>query len=980
MAQNPCSDNCKRHCDKKIICLFGMRPFLRICCLLLLTTWQLTAHAQSFLKRVAIADDPSLKIQCLAKSKQGVIFAGTNKGVFQFDGLVFRKISFGDSADNHDVTALAFSPNNQFWCGLKNGQVFLLQQQQFNLFSAMGLVQQKSITSMVADKLGNLWLGTSGNGLLCFDGKNVTTITVDQGLNDNYIYDLCLGDFNEQQAVVVASDQGLNSCQMVNGKVKVATLPGNELLPDKIVQSVKCIGKGNVVVGMQEKGLAILQTGSLPVLQQVAGLSDREITDIVTWKDQQIFAASKENGLCQYFFGEQKLSGGDSLAANSTQLLTDNEMNLWSASGNSIYLFNQIKLRALHTFQATQKVHAIFHDGERHLLVNEGADLLIFEKQATGLRLVRKVVLASHIGGAVVTSIYKAANSATVWVGTMGKGVLLIDVQTGSVRKMPEPALVSNGNILSITGKEQRVWLALLEGAIQLYEQNGSWKSRSYTNLEKVGGTNYVYQCFEDSKGRVWFATDGKGIIRLSGEELTKFDETKGLAKPFVYAITEDKQGVLWMSTSNGGAYYFDGNQFHRYGEQQGLKTIVLSSTVFDGVQNIGLLTDKGLCLIDPQSKSNYHVGAAAGISFMNQNLNCLATDGDGCFFFVANNKLYQYSDNKQPQLFQPQVMIERISESLSLVDSSQKDFSYSRNNFSFDFNGIYYSDPEAINYQYFLEGYSKEWQSTKDKTVNFFQLPPGKYVFKVRASVNNNFDNSQLAVYAFNISQPYWKQWWFVLLSLLLLGALASWFISLRDKRKAELQKLENQSLRAHFETLKSQVNPHFLFNSFNTLIGLIEDDKDKAVSYVEQLSDFFRSIVNLREKDLITLQEEIELINRYIYIQQQRFGNNLVLTIDLSDIEDYMIPPLTLQLLAENAVKHNVISKANQLTIRIFQENNRLIVSNNINKKTVHEPSTGTGLANVQNRYKIISNESILIQHTEKEFIVSLPLISKA
>ena len=194
------------------------------------------------------------------------------------------------------------------------------------------------------------------------------------------------------------------------------------------------------------------------------------------------------------------------------------------------------------------------------------------------------------------------------------------------------------------------------------------------------------------------------------------------------------------------------------------------------------------------------------------------------------------------------------------------------------------------------------------------------------------------------------------------------------------QLDLLQREKIEFQFETLKNQVNPHFLFNSFNTLVNVIETEPKLAVEYVQKLSEFFRSIVNYRDKNLIYLNEEISLLQNYIYIQRERYGENLKIVIDLKKetLSTFAIPPLTLQLLAENALKHNAISKETPLEIRLFEESGRLVIRNNINRKISKESSSGMGLQNIIGRYRLLTKEKVEIEETVSNFTVSLPLLN--
>jgi two-component system, LytTR family, sensor kinase len=190
---------------------------------------------------------------------------------------------------------------------------------------------------------------------------------------------------------------------------------------------------------------------------------------------------------------------------------------------------------------------------------------------------------------------------------------------------------------------------------------------------------------------------------------------------------------------------------------------------------------------------------------------------------------------------------------------------------------------------------------------------------------------------------------------------------------------KLKKDNLEARYETLKAQLNPHFLFNSLNTLISYLYDNP-KATDYVLNLSDFLRCVLKNQDKQVITLREELETCEMYLFLQNSRFGSNLEWKIDLPDeLLDTYVAPLSIQMLLENAIKHNIISKENKLIIAIGQEKrDYLYVSNNLQKK-LSENSTGIGIKNIMDRYDYLSiNKPQIIEETGV-YKVLLPIIYK-
>jgi len=188
----------------------------------------------------------------------------------------------------------------------------------------------------------------------------------------------------------------------------------------------------------------------------------------------------------------------------------------------------------------------------------------------------------------------------------------------------------------------------------------------------------------------------------------------------------------------------------------------------------------------------------------------------------------------------------------------------------------------------------------------------------------------------------------------------------------------LEKSTYEAQYENLRSQVNPHFLFNSLNTLAAQVESNPE-AVSFVENLSDFLRYSLSNTGRELVPLKEEIQMLRKYKYLQQTRFGQNLEINIDVDEnAQNEFIAPLALQMLVENAIKHNIISKDKPLTINIFISNNHyLSVENNLQKKIEPGRSTGIGLKNIINRYQYLTTRKVIFLESSLKYKVSIPLV---
>jgi hypothetical protein len=187
---------------------------------------------------------------------------------------------------------------------------------------------------------------------------------------------------------------------------------------------------------------------------------------------------------------------------------------------------------------------------------------------------------------------------------------------------------------------------------------------------------------------------------------------------------------------------------------------------------------------------------------------------------------------------------------------------------------------------------------------------------------------------------------------------------------------RLEKDNIEARFEALSAQLNPHFLFNSLNSLSEMVADNTP-VVDYIQNLSELLRYMLKSNEKEIVLLRDEISIVKSYISLQQMRFPGTLVIKMDIpEDYYQYAVPPLALQILVENSIKHNVISKENPLKIEIRAEKDSIAVTNDLRKRSGVD-STGHGLNNITGRYSFFTTRKVEIIETKDKFKVIIPLL---
>ena len=238
------------------------------------------------------------------------------------------------------------------------------------------------------------------------------------------------------------------------------------------------------------------------------------------------------------------------------------------------------------------------------------------------------------------------------------------------------------------------------------------------------------------------------------------------------------------------------------------------------------------------------------------------------------------------------------------------------------------------------------------------------------------------LHIFGYRIQEGDLKYGYLVGLSVNLIFETLWEVIYIIDKYKettAEKDMLEQMQLQQEFDGLKEKVNPHFLFNCFNTLSSLIAEDKDKAEKFLDELSKVYRYLLRKNNDSLSTLESEIKFIQSYFQLLKTRHSDAVELQVEVDkQYSNYLLPSLSLQMLLENVVKHNALSKNKPLTIEIFTTaGNKLVVNNNLQRRSIKAPSNKVGLENIKAKYELLNQKGFQVMEDGKNFTVVLPLI---
>jgi sensor histidine kinase YesM len=217
------------------------------------------------------------------------------------------------------------------------------------------------------------------------------------------------------------------------------------------------------------------------------------------------------------------------------------------------------------------------------------------------------------------------------------------------------------------------------------------------------------------------------------------------------------------------------------------------------------------------------------------------------------------------------------------------------------------------------------------------------------------------------------------ILTFIVTLAFHAFYFYKSYNENKVKEQKIIAGSASAQFESLKNQIDPHFLFNSLNVLSSLIEENPDTAQKFTTSLSKVYRYVLEQKDKELISVEEELKFAKTYMNLLKMRFENSITFEVPEFENDEAKVVPLSLQLLLENCIKHNIVSEKKPLHIKIYIEANELIIENNKQIKEVLQDRKGVGLQNIVSRYAILTRRNVIIQESETVFRVKLPILTK-
>lgn len=912
---------------------------------------------------------PLPTIDCLFEDSKGFIWIGTYGGLFRYDGYELLHYQ-RDPADPHSIgdnkiTRMLEDSAGNFWVGTQVGlNYFDIKKQQFKHYAdpeRCGL-EREWISAMHYDSRRNLWVGTA-SGLHLYhpesdrfskkfplEANDKTAISLMiQGGKGVYFASgsrLFYTEENSPTQQVVQLPSKINHLVRTpgypSGKAWIATDSGLFLLDfsSNALQEVTQLRSLRIILAYpQEKGiLAATSKGffyaeekgqaavPVTVLANNAPLEIEyffdylQISNGINWYYDLRGVLYQSDGRKRHF-GHAPVAGFDEVS-NVVNLFELYEYN----PGVLLYRGHQGNaLLDLHTGKTNPFPHVpdhnraswdrgvicFFEEADSLLWIGANTGLFLFDKKNNRfMNLERQFPALRQLEGAAIRKIHRDCKGY-LWLASWNAGLFKIDFQGKTIRQYfhsPEDeAAYKQGmrTIFETTGGD--LWFGGRGGLFRYLEDRDSFiVYRHDPNDPESMSDNTSFCIYEDEAGNIWSGSYGGGLncLNVKTGKFTHYTTRDGLLNNNVFSLLPDGKGNLWISGFGGlSVFNIEKKTFRTFTHHQGLLNTTFDAFLYGTSRN----------------SNTFFFGGNKGVDFFSPDSVLSSAPMPKVWF--TNFKLF---NEKYP---------------VNITETSELTLHYDQNVLTFDYAALEYSSPETVEYAYQLVGFDTTWQYVGEKrSITFTNLDPGSYTLKVKASnAGGEWDPTEKNVRTLEIriTPPWWQTWWFRISLVLAIGGLIIAVFNFRLRQVRERAQLNQRIAQVKMEALRSQMNPHFVFNCLSSLKLFVEkNETEKASDHISKFAALLRRVLDdaRTETETVPLERELDTLQRYVELEMIRFKDKFSFHLDISpDVDIYQaeVPPLILQPFVENAILHGLQNRPGNsglLEVRVRQEEEQL------------------------------------------------------
>lgn len=902
-----------------------------------LTLFGNNSRAQSYHFRNYSVDDgmPFVQVFTLYQDSRGYLWMGAYGGLSKFDGLHFQNYSPLNGLPNHWVNAITEYENNTLWIGTIEG-LATLKDEVFTTYTTRDGLPSNYISCLLRDERNNLFIGTD-RGLAKYNNGRFDELIVDPAFPDLSI--LCFYEEPNAGKVWIGTTEGVY--ELSNGKFTAQRFP---TFYENNIRAINKDRNGHIVAGTED-GMFVMEGGIfrqfIPPDGTAVPLINSMVTDIsgVLWIGAQ-------NGL--YSFDGSKFEytkiSDDINAEKIISVYNDYENNVWLGTASGLYRFRG---KGFETYNNKSGLLGNFIFG-------------ITEDKAGNLWVCSDEKGVFRYDGKTFTGYTKKdgmPSDKTSAVFPLDDGSMLVGTTNGLVRfannkidriYSHEDGLHNDTINVIYRDTEGVLWLGGNSGITRV---NADWTFTPFhIRLLPNEPKPDVWCMLKDSRGTFWIGTYLGGLYTFNinnvNGEFTRRDHEIGFSGDSYFGISEDKNGILYYASLDG-VFIKTPKGIDSLREQHGLNSdLVYAMGIDSKKENLWIGTNQGINRFDVITYANsgakhvYTFGKEEGFTGVESNTNGFYEEKSGAIWFGTVNGLIKYNPEQyRANPYYTKTNITKIS--LSYKDTLLPDHAqlpYDENSVSFEFVGICFANPAKVQYRYMLEGFDADYSPpTKERTARYPNIPSGTYTFKVISCNNEGLWNDEPATFTFTIATPIWeKSWfWFLISAVVVAFLIIAIFTRIRQIKNRERKESEVRVALAgnELKALRAQMNPHFMFNSLNSIQHFILTNKaHDAGKYLNKFARLMRMILNNSDKSQITIGEEVEYLQLYVELEAMRFDNKFDWKIDIADdidIDFIEIPAMLLQPYVENAILHGLtpLKSPGHLEISMRMKGNNLV-----------------------------------------------------
>jgi len=881
----------------------------------------------------------SIRAKFLVTDYRGMVWIGTNQGLIKIAGQnLSTTIKFP-----HQITT-ASAVDSTIWVGTETGEIYVINPTTEEITSVVSLADSSAISAISSQNMSTI-VSTRGEGLFYINGGDTLKYSTENALSDNYIYDATL--YNGE--IFCASDGGIDV-------IKIAKKEHAMHFESSITMALSLVD--SIVLASSHRHGLISFSLTKPLNTQFESKAKNLRVSKIKQGFNRVFVLTA-GGIYEYQNYSDSLSTAifERTGILDFTILKEGVILALCEDGSISIVdlrFSEIKRIGQHHYTALTTNNDLLYVADTNGIYR--VDIASGEQSE----------LMANESKAVVVSM--AASEKELFIGTFNHGLLIYNMQSGAFTQISTNRGLPDNNVLSMSLRDDTLWFATLSGISSLAPNR---TVTQYPNSGRMRST-YVYSVLALDTC-LYIGTDGKGLFRFDKNIFSEVNFAKEIQHEAVYHISTDGSGDIWLTTKDKGLMKYEKNSgalLTKYSVKN--REFMATggpdkSAIAVGKGWVQLFSDQHSILLENEETFGKMSGAY---------LNNISFDGSKTVFFASNSQIFSFLPTAK--FAHPSVILESLQTNLNKAPFSVTTLDSEINHITYSFGAIWYQGTENVKFRYRLKGLEDSWNETMGNSAVYPNLKYGSYTFEVEVGLGDEYYPNSLTAHAFTISKPIYLKWWFVALVVILVGALVYPIMRWQIARTKMRYKSEKKLIETELAVLRNQVNPHFLFNSLNTLMNLIETEPREAEDYLHRLSDFYRKILETNSEQIVSVKAEVKNLKDYIYLQKKRFGEGLILEINLdSNTLRSKIPALTFQLLAENAIKHNIVSRNRPLTIKIFNSETHITFFNLKAAHTKKVTGTGTGLKNIESRYKLLFHKSIQLVNNETDFIINLPII---